>query len=81
MSQASSSTTRTRWSSVARVSQQPAPLVVVAAVPPPTVVELQAPIDDVTVLPLIMCPDCKDVRVFAATTTQSEYNVGKRFFK
>jgi len=81
MSQASSSTARTRRSSVARVSQQPTPLAVVAAVPPPTAVELQAPIDDVTGLPLIMCPDCKDVRVFAATTTQSEYNIGRRFFK
>ena len=81
MSQASSSTARTRRSSVARVSQQPTPLAVVAAVPPPTAVELQAPIDDVTGLPLIMCPDREDVRVFAATTTQSEYNVGRRFFK
>ena len=34
-----------------------------------------------TGLPLIMCLDCKDMRVFAATTTQSEYNVGKSFFK
>ena len=81
MSQATSSTARTRRSSVARVSQQPAPLAVVAAVPPPTVVELQASIDDVIGLPLIMCPNCKDVREFAATTTQSEYNIGRRFFK
>ena len=31
-------------------------------------VDLQAPIDDVTGLPLIRCLDCRDVRVFAATT-------------
>jgi hypothetical protein len=28
-----------------------------------------------------MCPECKDVRVFAATTIQSQYNNGKRYFK
>ncbi|CAD6258477.1 unnamed protein product [Miscanthus lutarioriparius] len=49
--------------------------------PPPTVVKLQASIDDVIGLPLIMCSDCKDMRVFAATTTQSDYNIGRRFFK
>ena len=69
MSQASSSTTRTRRSSVARVALQPAPLVVVAAAPLPTAVDLETLIDDVSGLPLIMCPDCKDVRVFAANTT------------
>ena len=81
MSQASSSTARTRRSSAARVALQPGPLAVVAAVPPPTAVDLQAPLDDMTGLPLIMCPTCKDVRVFAATTTKSQYNIGKRFFK
>ena len=81
MSQASSSTSLTRRSSTARVAPQPRALAVVAAEPAPTDVDLQDPIDDVTGLPLIMCPDCKDVRVFAATTTKSEYNVGKRFFK
>ena len=75
MSQASSSTARIQRSSAARVSRQPAPLAVVAVAPPPTVVELQAPIDDVTGLPLIMRPNYKDVRVFAATTTQSEFQV------
>ena len=81
MSQASSLAALTWRSSAARFGRQPEALAVVAVVPPPTAVELQAPIDDVTGLPLIMCPDCKDVRVFAATTTQSEYNVGRRFFK
>ena len=69
MSQASSSTTCTRRSSAARVALQPTPLVVVAAAPLPTVVDLETLIDDVSGLPLIMCPDCKDVRVFAANTT------------
>ncbi|KAG2605649.1 hypothetical protein PVAP13_4NG089234 [Panicum virgatum] len=81
MSQESSSTARTRRSSAARVALQPGPLAVVAAVPPPTAVDLQAPLDDMTGLPLIMCPTCKDVRVFAATTMKSQYNIGKRFFK
>ncbi|RCV23520.1 hypothetical protein SETIT_5G012700v2 [Setaria italica] len=81
MSQASSSTARTRRSSAARVSLQPTPLAIVATAPPPTVVEPPAPIDDVIGLPLIMCPDCKDVRVFAATTMQSNDNTGRRFFK
>nr|TKV94528.1 hypothetical protein SEVIR_9G301400v2 [Setaria viridis] len=48
MSQASSSTARTRRLSTARVSLQLAPLAVVAAAPPPTAVELPAPIDDGT---------------------------------
>ncbi|KAG2620305.1 hypothetical protein PVAP13_3NG168576 [Panicum virgatum] len=81
MSEASSSTARIRRSSAARVALQPGPLAVVATVPPPTAVDLQAPLDDMTGLPLIMCPICKDVRVFAATTTKSQYNIGKRFFK
>ncbi|KAG2571840.1 hypothetical protein PVAP13_7KG121866 [Panicum virgatum] len=81
MSQASSSTARTRRSSADRVALQPGPLAVVAAVPLPTTVDLQAPLDDMTGLPLIMCPTCKDVRVFAAITTKSQYNIGKRFFK
>ena len=81
MSQASSSTTCTRRSSAARVALQPTPLVVVAAAPLPMVVDLETLIDDVSGLPLIMCPDCKDVRVFAANTTQSGLNFGKRYFK
>ncbi|KAG2612177.1 hypothetical protein PVAP13_4KG262500 [Panicum virgatum] len=81
MSQASSSTTRTRRSSAAQVALQPGPLAVVAAVPPSTAVDLQAPLDDMTGLPLIMCPTCKDVWVFTGTTTKSQYNIGKRFFK
>ncbi|XP_025822253.1 uncharacterized protein LOC112898056 [Panicum hallii] len=48
---------------------------------PATDVQLPASIDDVTGLPLILCPDCKDVSVFSATTTQSEHNVGRRYFK
>ncbi|KAG2550087.1 hypothetical protein PVAP13_9KG241100, partial [Panicum virgatum] len=75
---ASSSTDRTRRSSTARVALQPGPLAVVAATRPPTAVDLQAPPDDMTGLPLIMCPTCKDVQVFAATTTKSQYNVGRR---
>jgi len=59
---------------------QPRPLAVVAAGTVPTGVDLEAPIDDVTGLPLIMCPDCRDVRVFAATTIYSN-NIGKRYFK
>lgn len=81
MSQASSSTARTRRSSAARDALQPRPLAVVAAGTLPTGVDLEALIDDVTGLPLIMCPDCRDVRVFAATTTCSEYNIGRRYFK
>ncbi|XP_039841835.1 uncharacterized protein LOC120702144 [Panicum virgatum] len=50
-------------------------------VPPSTAVDLQAPLDDMTGLPLIMCPTCKDVWVFTGTTTKSQYNIGKRFFK
>ncbi|CAD6338145.1 unnamed protein product [Miscanthus lutarioriparius] len=57
MSQASSSTARTRRS--ARV----APLVVVrAAAPLPTAADVEPMEDDVTGLPLIICPDCRDVR-------------------
>lgn len=81
MSQASSSTARSRRSSAARVALEPAPLAVVAAAPPPTDVDVQAPLDELTGLPLITCPTCKDVRLFAATTTKSQRNVGKRFFK
>ena len=80
-SQASSSTTRTQRSSVARVPLQAAPLAIVAAAQPPTDVQLPVLIDDVSGLLLIWCPDCKDVRVFAATTTNSEHNIGKRYFK
>jgi hypothetical protein len=80
MSQAWSSTARSRWRSTARDVVEPRPLAVVAAGTVPIGVDLEAPIDDVTGLPLIMCPDCKDVRVFAANTTYSN-NVGKRFFK
>ena len=76
MSQASSSTARTRRS--ARV----APLAIVrAAAPLPTAADVEPMEDDVTGLPLIMCLDCRDVRVFAATTTQSKCNNGKRYFK
>ncbi|CAD6241867.1 unnamed protein product [Miscanthus lutarioriparius] len=76
MSQASSSTARTRR--LARV----APLAVVRATAPlPTAVDVEPMEDDVTGLPLIMCPDCRDVRVFAATTMQSKCNNGKRYFK
>jgi hypothetical protein len=80
MSQAWSSTARSRRRSTARDVVEPRPLAVVAAGTVPISVDLEAPIDDVTGLPLIMCPDCKDVRVFAANTTYSN-NVGKRFFK
>jgi len=80
MLQASSSTARTRRS--ARVVHQPRHLAVVhAAAPLPGAVDLEAPIDEVSKLPLIMFPECRDVRVFAATTTQSQYNNGKRYFK
>ncbi|XP_066335671.1 uncharacterized protein [Miscanthus floridulus] len=80
MSEASSSTVRTRRPSASRDAMQPRPLAVVAAGTVPTGVDLEAPIDDVTGLPLIMCPDCRDVRVFAATTIYSN-NIGKRYFK
>ncbi|XP_066396886.1 uncharacterized protein [Miscanthus floridulus] len=66
---------------LARFGWQPEALAIVAAAPTPTAIDVQAPFDDVTGLPLIMCPDCKDVRLFAATTTKSQYNVGRRFFK
>jgi hypothetical protein len=80
MSQASSSTCRTRRSSAARNALQPRPLAVVAASTEPTGVDLEAPVDYDTGLPLIICPDCKDVRVFAANT-KSGSNIGKRYFK
>jgi hypothetical protein len=79
MSQASSSSTRNRQS--ARVVHQPGPLVVHDAAPLAAAVDLDPVIDEVSKLPLIMCPECRDVRVFGATTTQSQYNNGKRFFK
>jgi hypothetical protein len=44
-------------------------------------VDPEAPIDEVSKLPLIKCPECKDRRVFAATTMKSEVNRGKRYFK
>ena len=44
-------------------------------------VDPDAPIDEVSKLPLIKCPECKDRRVFAATTIKSEVNRGKRYFK
>ncbi|CAD6269353.1 unnamed protein product [Miscanthus lutarioriparius] len=76
MSQASSSIARTRRS--ARV----APLAVVRAIAPLHIAADVEPMeDDVTGLPLIMCPDCRDVRVFAATTMQYKCNNGKRYFK
>ncbi|KAG2560994.1 hypothetical protein PVAP13_8KG119103 [Panicum virgatum] len=75
MSQALSSTAHTRHSSTPRVPLQASPLAVVVVALPPTDVQLPAPIDDVSGLPLIWCPDCKDVRVFAATITNSEHNV------
>ena len=81
MSQASSSAALTQRSSAARFGRQPEALAVVAAAPTPTAIDVQAPLDDVIGLPLIMCPDCKDVRLFAATTMKSQYNVGRRFFK
>ena len=81
MSQASSSTASTRRSSAARVPLQAAPLAIVAAALPPTDVQPPALIDDVSGLQLIWYPDCKDVRVFAATITNSEHNIGKRYFK
>jgi len=59
---------------------QPRPLVVVVASTLATGVDLEASIDDVTGLPLIMCPDCMDGRVFAATTMYSN-NIRKRYFK
>ncbi|XP_008657723.1 uncharacterized protein [Zea mays] len=80
MSQAWSSTARSRRRSTARDVVEPRPLAVVAVGTVPIGVDLEAPINDVTGLPLIMCPDCKDVRVFAANTTYSN-NVGNRFFK
>lgn len=80
MSQASSSTGLTRRSTAARNALQPKPLAVVAAGTLPTGVDLEVPIDTDTGLPLIICPDCRDVRVFAATT-KFGYNEGKRYFK
>jgi hypothetical protein len=80
MSQASSSTGLTRRSTAARNALQPKPLAVVAAGTLPTGVDLEAPIDTDTGLPLIICPDCRDVRVFAATTKLGS-NEGKRYFK
>jgi len=80
MSQASSSNARNRRSSAARSAQEPGPLAVVDATPLASAVDLQVRIDDVTGLLLIRCPDCRDVRVFAATT-KSGSNKGKRFFK
>jgi hypothetical protein len=44
-------------------------------------VDPEAPIDEVSKLPLIKCPECKDRRVFPATTMKSEANRGKRYFK
>ena len=80
MSQASSSTVRSRRQSAARDVVEPRPLAIVAAGSLPIGVDLEAPIDEVTRLPLIVCPTCKDVRVFAANTKNGS-NVGKRFFK
>ncbi|CAD6226180.1 unnamed protein product [Miscanthus lutarioriparius] len=77
MSQASSSIVKTF-----RRSARVAPLAVVRAIAPlPTAADVEPMEDDVTGLPLIMCPDCRDIRVFAATTTQSKCNNGKRYFK
>jgi len=80
MSQASSSNARNRCSSTARSAQEPGPLAVVDAAPLASAIDLQAQIDDVIGLSLIRCPDCRDVRVFAATT-KSGSNKGKRFLK
>jgi len=80
MSQASSSTGLNRRSSAARSVQQPRALAVVVADSVATGVDLEAPIDDATGLPLIFCPECKDVRVFD-TITKSGVNEGKRYFK
>lgn len=77
MSQAASSSARNRRSN----ALEPRPLAVVAVGTEPTVVDLEAPIDDDSRLPLIFCPDCKDVRVFTAITTYSDANRGKRYFK
>ena len=44
-------------------------------------VDPEAPIDEVSKLPLIKCPECKDRRVFPNTTMKSEVNRGKRYFK
>uniref|UniRef100_A0A804RES3 Uncharacterized protein n=1 Tax=Zea mays TaxID=4577 RepID=A0A804RES3_MAIZE len=60
MSQAWSSTARSQRRSTARDVVEPRPLAVVAAGTVPIGIDLEAPIDDVTGLPLIMCPDCKD---------------------
>ncbi|CAN6277986.1 unnamed protein product [Urochloa humidicola] len=53
-----------------------------------TTAQLPAPVfdedpvlDDVTGLPLIVCPFCQDVRVIADTTRYSTKNLGKRYFK
>jgi hypothetical protein len=81
MSQASSSSARTRWTSTARDALHPRSLAVVAAAPLGVTDDLEASMDEVTGLPLIRCPECMDVRVFAATTTQSQRNIGKRYFK
>ncbi|XP_021317695.1 uncharacterized protein LOC110435914 [Sorghum bicolor] len=80
MSQASSSTVCSRRQSAARDVVEPRPLAIVAAGSLPIGIDLEAPIDEVTRLPLIVCPTCKDVRVFA-TNTKNGSNVGKRFFK
>jgi hypothetical protein len=38
-------------------------------------------VDEVTGLPLIVFPFCKDVRVEAATTVYSSSNISRRYFK
>jgi hypothetical protein len=78
--QSSASTAHTRRS--VRGVHQPGALAVVHDVAPLAVaVNMDALIDEVSKLPMIMGPECKDVRVFAATTTQSLYNNGRRYFK
>ncbi|CAO2142806.1 unnamed protein product [Urochloa humidicola] len=82
MSQASSSSAARRsGTSTARVR---APLALVPPTQPlavPSALVLDDEVDDVTGLPLIVCPFCKDVRLVADTTRWSIKNLGKRYFK
>ncbi|RLM93469.1 hypothetical protein C2845_PM08G13690 [Panicum miliaceum] len=78
MSQASSSSAwRARWAP-ARVSRGPPPVLLGA--PAPLEVVPQPVMDDVTGMPLIFCPSCKDLRLVAFTCKWTE-NRGRRFFK
>ncbi|CAO2147449.1 unnamed protein product [Urochloa humidicola] len=78
MSQAASSSAGcTSSSSIARLRREQAPL---ALAPPPRLVGDLA-FDNVTGLPLIVCPFCKDVSLIADITGFSTKNLGRRYFK